>query len=88
MGNRVWQRSGFSKSDAILASSLLLEIPMFTVKPSSFLIRSRIWLAVASWIPEEVDGFRHVQEYLINAEFLMVRCVFSRSSIMRLEHLI
>ena len=31
-------------------------------------------------LPEEVDGFRHVQEYLINTEFLMVRGVFLQKS--------
>ena len=43
--NRVWTLSGFSKSLAIFASSLLLATPIFTVKPrlsriSSFILRA------------------------------------------------
>ena len=33
-GKRVWTLSGFSKSEAILASSLLEEIPILTVNPN------------------------------------------------------
>ena len=32
-GQRVWTRSGFWKSEAILASTLRQETPTFTVKP-------------------------------------------------------
>ena len=46
-GNRVWVLSGFSKSLAILARSLLPEIPTFTVKPRVSLILSRICAARA-----------------------------------------
>jgi hypothetical protein len=38
-GKSVCTLSGFSKSPAILASSLLQEMPMFTVKPSSSRMR-------------------------------------------------
>ncbi len=38
--NRVWTWSGFWNSEAILASSLLSDTPMFTVKPSSRRISS------------------------------------------------
>ena len=41
-GKRVWHMSGFLKSEAILARSLLGAIPIFTVKPSSRQMRSRI----------------------------------------------
>ena len=41
-GKRVCTRSGFSKSLAILAKSLLRLTPMFTVKPSSVRMASRI----------------------------------------------
>lgn len=46
-GNRVWILLGFSKSPAIFARSLLLEMPMFTVKPSSRRIRFRSISAAA-----------------------------------------
>ena len=43
-GNRVCTLSGFSKSEAIFASSLLTEMPIFTVNPSSVRI-----LSFSSW---------------------------------------
>ena len=47
-GNRVCTLSGFSKSEAIFASSLLTDMPIFTVKPSSRRILSFISQAVAT----------------------------------------
>ena len=52
-GNSVWHLSGFSKSEAILANSLLGATPMLTVNPSSRRIRSRIWLATSSGAPNK-----------------------------------
>ena len=50
--NSVWHLSGFSKSEAILASSLLGATPMLTVKPSSSRMRSRIRLATSRGCPK------------------------------------
>src|SRR6056297_2455324 len=44
---RVCTLFGFLKSDAILASNLLLDTPILTVKPSSCLILSLKWFAAA-----------------------------------------
>ena len=41
-GNSVCIRSGFSKSEAILARSLFVDIPIFTVNPNRFFIPSLI----------------------------------------------
>ena len=49
--NRVWTWSGFWNSEAILASSLLSDTPMFTVKPSSRRISSFSWCANAVCVP-------------------------------------
>ena len=48
---RVWTRSGLRKSEAILARSLLWDMPMFTVKPSSSRILSFIRAAASSGAP-------------------------------------
>ena len=40
-GQRVWVRLGFSKSEAVLASSRFTDTPTLTVKPSSRNTRSR-----------------------------------------------
>ena len=50
-GNSVWTLSGFSNSPAILASSLLDEMPIFTVKPSSSRMRVRSSSAAATGEP-------------------------------------
>ena len=47
-GQRVWVLSGFSKSLAIFARSLLEEIPTFTVNFSLVRISSRMRCAVSS----------------------------------------
>ena len=47
-GYRVWTFPGFSKSLAIFASTLTVEIPTFTVNPKRAKIRSRMRPAASS----------------------------------------
>ena len=54
-GQRVWVRSGFSKSLAVFASSRLTEMPTLTVKPHSRLTRSRMASAACTGGPNSAS---------------------------------
>ena len=86
-GNRVWHLSGFSKSEAILARSLLVEIPIFTVNPRSFLIRSRISLATSRGLPKRWMVLVMSRKISSILNFSWSGVYSSKSSIMRREHL-
>ena len=74
-GHRVCTLSGFSNSQAILARSLFVDIPILTVKPSSFFILSFIMCAVAKGspkyfsIPVQFRNASSIENFCISGEF-------------------
>ena len=73
-GKRVCTLFGFSKSEAIFASSLLVEIPTFTViqaPDKSYPLSHRLLL----WDPVDQGSSSHVQKYLINRKGFHCRSI-------------